>query len=102
MAFMCFFIAFIQTLLTPMILAFADAKTLGFIESIGAVGILIGSVIIGILNIKNNYSRILMISLMVAGAFMAMVGTTTNIGLIVIFVFCFLQHFHLLIPVQRC
>lgn len=85
MAFMCFFIAFIQTLLTPMILAFADAKTLGFIESIGAVGILIGSVIIGILNIKNNYSRILMISLMVAGAFMAMVGTTTNIGLIVIF-----------------
>lgn len=85
MAFMCFFIAFIQTLMTPMILAFADVRTLGMMESVSAVGMLIGSVIIGILNIKKNYSKILMISLMTAGFFMAMVGTTTNIGLIMIF-----------------
>lgn len=89
MAFMCFFIAFIQTLMTPMILAFADAKTLGIMESVSAVGMLIGSVIIGVLNIKKNYSRILMISLMAAGVFMSLTGTTTNILLIVIFCILF-------------
>lgn len=89
MAFMCFFVAFIQTLMTPMILAFADAKTLGVMESVSAVGMLIGSVIIGILNIKKNYSSILMISLMAAGVLMAMVGTTTNSWLIVVFCILF-------------
>lgn len=89
MAFMCFFVAFIQTLMTPMILAFADSKTLGIMESVSAVGMLIGSVIIGILNIKKNYSSILMISLMGAGVFMAMAGTTTNIWLIVVFCILF-------------
>lgn len=88
MAFMCFFIAFIQTLMTPMILAFADSKALGLMESISAIGMLIGSVIIGIVKIKKNYSRILMIALMAAGIFMAMTGTTTNIWLVV--VCCFL------------
>lgn len=89
MAFMCFFIAFIQTLMTPMILAFADTKTLGIMESISAIGMLIGSVIIGILNINKNYSKILMISLMVAGVFMALIGTTTNSLLIVVFCILF-------------
>lgn len=89
MAFMCFFVAFIQTLMTPMILAFADVKTLGIMESVSAVGMLIGSVVIGILNIKKNYSRILMISLMAAGAFMAMIGATTNSLLIVLFCILF-------------
>jgi len=89
MAFMCFFVAFIQTLMAPMILAFADAKTLGIMESVSAVGMLIGSVVIGILNIKKNYSGILMISLMADGVFMAMAGTTTNIYMIVIFCILF-------------
>lgn len=89
MAFMCFFVAFIQTLMAPMILAFADAKTLGIMESISAVGMLIGSVIIGNLNIKKNFSNILMVSLMAAGVFMAMAGTTTNIWWIVVFCFLF-------------
>lgn len=85
MAFMCFFVAFLQTLMTPMILAFADTKTLGIMQSVSAVGILIGSVIIGILNIKKNHSRILMIALMAAGILMASIGTTTNILLVVVF-----------------
>lgn len=83
MAWMCFFVGFLQTLMTPMILAFADTKTLGVMQSVSAAGMVAGSLIIGILNIKRNYSRILMISLMAAGAFMAMTGTTTNILLIV-------------------
>lgn len=84
MTFMCFFIAFIQTLMTPMILAFADTKTLGIMESVSAVGMLVGSVIIGVLNIKRNYSKILTKSLMAAGIFMALMGTNTNIIFIVV------------------
>lgn len=89
MAFMCFFIAFIQTLMTPMILAFADTKTLGFIESLSAVGMLIGSVVIGIINTTKNHSKILTISLVAAGVFMALTGTTTTIWLLVIFCMLF-------------
>lgn len=89
MAFMCFFVAFIQTLMTPLILAFSNAKTLGIMESVSAVGMLIGGVSLGILNIKRNYSRILMVSLMAAGVFMAMTGTTTDIWLIVVFCILF-------------
>lgn len=85
MAFMCFFVAFIQTLMTPMILSFANSKTLGIMESVSAIGMFIGSVIIGILNITKNYSRILMFSLMGSGIFMAMTGTTTNIRIILTF-----------------
>lgn len=89
MAFMCFFIAFIQTLMTPMVLAFADARTLGTMESISATGMLIGSVVIGILNIKKNYNRILVIALISAGIFMTLTGTTTSIWLIVLFCILF-------------
>ncbi|SER23731.1 Major Facilitator Superfamily protein [Gracilibacillus ureilyticus] len=89
MAFMCFFVAFIQTLMAPMLLAFTDAKTLGFIESVSAVGMLVGSIIIGIFNIKYNFPKILTISLMAAGVFMAMTGTTTNVRLITVFCFLF-------------
>jgi MFS family permease len=58
-------------------------------ESVSAVGMLIGSVFIGILNIRKNYSRILVISLMAAGIFMALAGTTTNIWLIMFFCILF-------------
>jgi MFS transporter, DHA3 family, macrolide efflux protein len=88
-AFMCFFIAFIQTLMAPMILAFASSKTLGMMESVSAVGMLVGSVIIGVLHIKKNYSRLLKFSLMAAGVFMALAGTTTNLWLIVAFCILF-------------
>jgi len=89
MFFMCFFVAFIQTLMTPMILAFTDSKTLGIMESISAVGMLIGSIVIGIINIKKGFSRILIISLIVAGVFMSMAGTTTNIWLIMTYCIMF-------------
>lgn len=85
MAFVCFFVAFIQTLMTPMILSFASAKTLGIMESISAVGMLVGSILIGMISIKKNYARLLTAALMAAGLFMAMVGTTTNIYIILAF-----------------
>ena len=84
MAFVCFLVGFIQTLMIPMVLTFANSKTVGIMESLSAVGMLIGSVAIGIFTIKKNYVKILMISLMLSGIFMSMVGTTTSI----IFIIC--------------
>ena len=84
MGFMCFFIAFIQTLMTPMILAFADSKTLGIMESVSAIGMVVGSIVIGIIKIKKNYVRILVFSLIMSGIFMGLVGVTTNIIFILI------------------
>lgn len=85
MAFMCFFIAFIQTLITPMALAFADSKTIGMIESISAIGMVIGCIVIGVSKIDHGYSGILKIGLVVAGIFMALVGTTTNLWLMLVY-----------------
>jgi len=79
MGFMCFFVAFLQTLMIPMALAFADARTVGIMESISAVGMLAGSIIIGVLNIKKNYTGILTASLMTGGLFMTMIGMKTSI-----------------------
>jgi len=89
MAWMCFFIAFMQTLMTPMILSFADVKTLGIMESLSAVGMLVGSVVIGIVNIRKNYANILTLSLLAAGICMAMTGTTTTVWLVVVFCMVF-------------
>jgi len=89
MALMCFFVAFLQTLMTPMVLAFADARTLGIMESVSAVGMLAGSVVIGLFGIRKNHAGVLTVSLMVAGLCMAMTGTTTRSGLIVVFCFLF-------------
>jgi MFS family permease len=82
MALMCFFIGFIQTLMIPMILPIASVKTVGFMESVSAIGMLVGSVVISIVGIKKHYSKILMVSLIVCGCFMALVGTSTSMGFI--------------------
>jgi MFS family permease len=58
-------------------------------ESVSAIGMVIGSIIIGVMNIKKNYTGILRIALMAAGIFMAMSGTTTNIYLILAFCILF-------------
>jgi MFS transporter, DHA3 family, macrolide efflux protein len=82
MAFMCFFIGFIQTLMIPMVLPLVSVKTIGFMESISAVGMLVGSVVIGIFGINRHYSKILTASLIACGFFMALVGTSTSIAFI--------------------
>ncbi|MDF2678135.1 MAG: macrolide transporter, partial [Bacillota bacterium] len=84
MAFMCFFIGFIQTLMIPMILPITSIKALGFMESVSAIGMLMGSVVISIVGIKKNYSKILIVSLIVCGCFMALIGTSTYIVFILI------------------
>lgn len=84
MAFMCFFISFIQTLMIPMVLPLCSVKTAGFMESISAIGMVIGSIVISVLGIKKNYSKILIVALIICGCFMALIGMSTYMAFIVV------------------
>lgn len=79
MAFVCFFIGFIQTLTAPMVLAVSDAKTVGIMESVCAIGMLIGSIWIGVAGIKNKYAKVLCVAGCCSGIFMALAGVSTNL-----------------------
>lgn len=79
MAFVCFFVGFLQTLVSPMVLAVSDAKTVGIMESVCAVGMLIGSIVIGIFGIKLSYVRTLSLAAMAASVFMACAGVSVNL-----------------------
>lgn len=90
MTMMCFFLGFIQTLTAPMILAVSDAKTVGYIESICAVGMLVSSLYIGIFGFKSNqYRKVLMLSAVLCGIFMALVGVRTNLYFVSFMLFMF-------------
>ncbi len=95
MTIMCFFLGFLQTLTGPMILAVSNAKTVGYIESMSSVGMLIGSVFIGAFGIKGgHYKKVLIGSAVLCGMFMALVGVQTNL----IFVCAMLFLFFLTLP----
>lgn len=84
-----FFLGFIQTLFTPMILAFADSAALGIAETISASGMLVTSVIIGVMSINKGYVKMLSLSLFFCGIFMALFGLRENLILICISGFLF-------------
>lgn len=79
MAFVCFFIGFVQTLSGPMILAVSDAKTVGIMESVCAVGMLVGSIWIGFMGIKRKHAAVLCAAGIFNGLFMALAGVSTNL-----------------------
>ena len=89
MFFVCFFMGFIQILIRPMILALSSVKTAGMMESLCAVGLLIGSLWIGIAGIKKNYSKILAVACFFCGIFMSMTGVNENLNIIGISTFLF-------------
>mgnify|MGYP000903761292 FL=1 len=89
MFFVCFFMGFIQILIRPMILATSSVKTAGMMESLCAVGLLIGSLWIGIAGIKKNYSKILAVACFFCGIFMSMTGVNENLAIIGISTFLF-------------
>ncbi len=84
-----FFIGFIQSLFGPLILPFADAKTLGVSQTIAATGMLFSSFFIGMFHNSKNQAKILAVSLAVAGIFYALFGTSTNIILVTAYGFLF-------------
>ena len=89
MFFVCFFMGFIQILIRPMILALSNVKTAGMMESLCALGLLIGSLWIGIAGIKKNYSKILAVASFFCGIFMSMTGVNKNLAIIGISTFLF-------------
>ena len=76
-----FFLGFLQTLFTPMVLAFSDSATLGTAETICALGMLVSSIIIGMVSLRKGYVKILSLSLAGAGFFMAVFGLKESIPL---------------------
>lgn len=84
-----FFIAFIQTLSTPLILSFADSTTLGVSTTICATGMLVSSLVLGMLPMKGNHAKILSLALFVGGICMAGFGFRESIPVICIFGFLF-------------
>ena len=73
------FMGMLQILVSPMILSFADAQTLGTAETICACGMLVSGILLGVLGLKRHYTRTLAISLAAAGMFMAGFGLFENI-----------------------
>lgn len=62
-----------------MVLAVSNAETVGIMESLCAVGMLLGSVFIGILGIKKNFSTVLCVAGILSGIFIALTGVNKSI-----------------------
>ncbi len=83
------FMGMFQILAEPMILSFADARTLGVAETVCACGMLVSGVVLGVKGLKDGYVRTLGLSLALAGAFMAGFGLFENMIPICVFGFLF-------------
>lgn len=83
------FMGTIQILAEPLILDFSDSVTLGIGETVCASGMLVSGLFLGIRGIKDQYVKVLSISLAVAGAGMIGFGAWENIISICIFGFLF-------------
>ena len=76
-----FCLGFIQTLSTPMILAFADSAILGMAETVCASGMLVTAIVLGMRPLKGGYHKALSYSLGAAGIFMAFFGLRESVVL---------------------
>ena len=79
------FMGILQILVEPMVLSFADAKTLGIAETLCACGMLSSGLFLGIIGIKRDYVKVLQISFFMAGIFMIGMSLFENIVPICIF-----------------
>lgn len=84
-----FFLGCVQSLYTPMILGFSDSSVLGIATTVSASGMLVSSLVLGMIAVKKNFTKVLSVSLFLAGIFMAGFGFRENIVLICIFGFLF-------------
>jgi len=84
----CFMGTF-QILAEPMILDFADSRTLGIAETICACGMLVSGLYLGVRGIKKNYVKTLCLALLFAGVFMSLFGIKENVFVMSTFGFMF-------------
>ena len=79
----------VQILSEPMILDFADSRTLGICETLCAFGMVLTSVILGAGGLKRGFLKVMCLSLVFAGAYMVFFGATENLVLICVSGFLF-------------
>lgn len=79
----------VQILSEPMILDFADSRTLGICETLCAFGMVLTSVILGAGGLKRSFLKVMCLSLVFAGACMVFFGATENLVLICVSGFLF-------------
>jgi len=78
------FVGVFQVLAEPMVLSFADAKTLGIVETICASGMLVSSLYLGVRGLKKGYVRVLSLALAFAGVFIIGFGSFRSLLLITV------------------
>ena len=74
-----FFLGTVQILLSPLILSFADAETVGWSMTVSSSGMLVGGLALGALAIKKGFHRMLCLALFALGIFMAGMGSKENL-----------------------
>ncbi len=84
-----FFIGIIQVLFNPLLLSFNTAAISGTVQSITAIGMLFSAIIIGIVEIKQNKFKILVMGLIICSISFAGMGLRENIYLITTLGFVF-------------
>lgn len=84
-----FYMGFLETLYTPMVLPLSDARTLGIVQSVSATGLLLGSLFIGLFSKSRHYVRMLSVGLLIAGLFFSLIGVSANVWIIAVAGFLF-------------
>ena len=83
-----FFLAFLQTLINPFFLSFSNSETLGVVTSIAASGMLVSSIILGFITMKNHL-KYLSFSLSGAAIAMGLTVSFDKVPVIAFFAFMF-------------
>lgn len=82
-----FCLGFVQILSRPLILAFAGKTELGFLATVSAMGMMVGSIAISCKKSVKSHVKMLSIGLFSCGIFMAFMGVWQNLFLITLFGF---------------
>jgi DHA3 family macrolide efflux protein-like MFS transporter len=84
-----FFVGILQIVLPPMVLSFGNPRTLGFIQSVSAVGMVVGSLAVGIKGLGRETAGLLRTALAASGLFLLFMGSTTSPVLLTVAFFLF-------------
>jgi MFS transporter, DHA3 family, macrolide efflux protein len=69
-------------LFTPMVLSFASSAVLGLVMTLGGIGYLVGSVVMSIWGCPKRRIHIVLVSMLMMGVFMTLIGLRTFLPLI--------------------
>ncbi|MZP29178.1 MFS transporter [Heliobacterium undosum] len=86
---LCFYIGFLQTLFGPMLLHLMDAESFGVTQALCAAGLLVSSLLIGVMGGSERHVSTISLSLFLVGLFYAWIGCSTNRHFIIVSGFLF-------------